>query len=195
MVGFIGPSGVGKTTIADLLLRLFQPQTGAIMLDDTNIQEIALNAWRNKIGYVPQEVFLLNDTIENNIRFYNDSISHEDIIMSAKMANIFETIEGLPHGFQTEVGERGVKLSGGQRQRIALARTLARKPEILILDEATSALDNESETLIQKSINGLKKKITIIIIAHRLSTVMNADHLFLLDNGKITKEGPPQELL
>lgn len=195
MVGFIGPSGVGKTTVADLLLRLFKPRSGKIMLDDADIQEISLKAWRSKIGYVPQEVFLLNDTIENNIKFYNDSISHEDVVQSAKMANIYETIQNLPNGFATEVGERGLKLSGGQRQRIALARTLARKPEILILDEATSALDNESEALIQKAINGLKKEMTIIIIAHRLSTVMNADRLFLLDNGKITKEGSPEELL
>src|SRR3989344_4765425 len=195
MVGFIGPSGVGKTTIADLLLRLFQPQRGAIMLDNTNIQEISLRDWRKKIGYVPQEVFLLNDTVGNNIRFSDDSISHADVIQSAKMANIYETIEGLPSGFETEVGERGLKLSGGQRQRIALARTLARKPEILILDEATSALDNESEAMIQKSINGLKKKMTIIIIAHRLSTVMNADHLFLLDDGKVVEEGSPEDLL
>lgn len=195
MVGFIGPSGAGKTTIADLLLRLFRPESGAILLDGKNIQEIALKAWRNKIGYVPQEVFLLNDTVENNIKFYDDSISHQDVIQSAKMANIYETIQELPNGFETEVGERGVKLSGGQRQRIALARTLARKPEILILDEATSSLDNESEALIQKAINSLKKKMTIIVIAHRLSTVMNADRIFLLDEGKIAEEGTPEELL
>jgi ABC-type multidrug transport system fused ATPase/permease subunit len=195
MIGIIGPSGAGKTTIADLLLRLFRPQRGMITLDGIDIQNIALGAWRKEIGYVPQEVFLMNDTIENNIRFYDDSISHEDVVQSAKLANIYETIEGLPNGFETEVGERGLKLSGGQRQRIALARTLARKPQILILDEATSALDNESEALIQKAINGLKKEMTIIIIAHRLSTVMNADRLFLLDDGKIAEEGTPEELI
>ena len=195
MVGFIGPSGGGKTTLVDLILRLFKPGSGEILIDGKNINSINLKSWRSNVGYVPQDIFLINDTIENNIKFYDDSISKGVVTEAAKMANIYDFIETLPKKFHTNIGERGIKLSGGQRQRIALARTLARKPEILILDEATSLLDNESETLIQKSIENLKQKITIIIIAHRLSTIINSDTLFVLENGKITEQGKPAELL
>lgn len=195
-VGIIGPSGGGKTTTADLLLRFLTPDAGAIYLDDRNIQDIALRDWRHRIGYVPQEVFLLNDTIENNIKFYNDSMTHDEVIAAAQMANIYDTIRELPNGFQTDVGERGLKLSGGQRQRIALARTLARKPEILILDEATSALDNESEALIQDAITSLKdQNITIIVIAHRINTIMRTERVFVLDEGKIVESGTPEALV
>ena len=195
MVGFIGPSGGGKTTLVDLILRLFKPGSGEILIDGKNINSINLKSWRSNVGYVPQDIFLINDTIENNIKFYDDSISKGVVTEAAKMANIYDFIETLPKKFHTNIGERGIKLSCGQRQRIALARTLARKPEILILDEATSLLDNESETLIQKSIENLKQKITIIIIAHRLSTIINSDTLFVLENGKITEQGKPAELL
>lgn len=195
MVGFIGPSGGGKTTLVDLTLRLFHPSSGEILIDNRKLSSINLKSWRSNIGYVSQDVFLMNDTIENNIIFYDNSINHEKVIDAAKMANIYEFIETLPEKFNTSIGERGVKLSGGQRQRIALARTLARKPEILILDEATSSLDNESEISIQKSIESLKQKITIIVIAHRLSTIMNSDKLFVLENGKIIEQGKPTELL
>ena len=195
MVGLIGPSGTGKTTLVDLLLGLFQPGSGQILLDGNDMRNINMADWRKKIGYVSQDIFLLNDTIENNIKFYDDSITREEIDDSAKMANIYNFIQELPQKFNTIVGERGIRLSGGQRQRIILARVLARKPEILILDEATSALDNESEILIQKSIEKLKNKITVIAIAHRLSTVMNSDRLLVVENGKITEDGPPSDLL
>lgn len=195
MLGIIGPSGAGKTTLVDILLRLLKPQKGIIMIDDIDIDSISLGSWRKNIGYVSQDVFLINDTVEANIRFYSNSVSQDDIIATSKMANIYDFIEELPKKFNTLVGERGVKLSGGQKQRIALARALARKPSILILDEATSALDNESEALIQKSINDLKNKITVIIIAHRLSTVMNSDKIIVLDNGKVIEIGTPQELI
>lgn len=195
MVGLIGPSGSGKTTVVDLILKLFKPSAGAILLDGKDISEIHTASWRKNIGYVSQDIFLLNDTIENNIRFYDPSISDQDITDAAKMANIYNVIQDQPDTFRAVVGERGVKFSVGQRQRIALARVLARKPKILVLDEATSALDNESEALIQKTLENLKQKMTIIIIAHRLTTVMGCDKLIALENGKIIEQGTPDELL
>jgi len=195
MIGLIGPSGAGKTTIVDLILRLFDPVSGTILLDGLNIKDIDLGDWRKNIGYVSQDIFLMNDTIANNIRFYNENILDEEIESAAKMAHIFDFIKSLPLGFNTVIGERGVLLSAGQRQRMVIARILARKPEILILDEATSALDNESETQIQKVIEGLKNKITVLVIAHRLSTIINSDRLLVLDNGMIVEDDDPQELL
>ena len=195
MVGLIGLSGAGKTALVDILLRLFRPGSGEILIDGKNINDIRVTEWRKKVSYVSQEIFLLNDTIENNIKFYDASISDKDIVEATKMANIYDFIYSLPDNFKTIVGERGVRLSGGQRQRIILARALARKPEVLILDEATSALDNESEVLIQKSIESLKNQVTVLAIAHRLSTVMNSDRLIVMDNGKIIEEGKPSELL
>jgi ABC-type multidrug transport system fused ATPase/permease subunit len=142
-----------------------------------------------------QDVFLLNDTIENNIRFYDASVTANNIDNAARAANIYEFVRGLPEGFNTIVGERGVFLSVGQRQRVALARVLARSPKLLILDEATSALDTESETLIHESIERLHGEVTIILIAHRLSTIMNADRIFVLEKGRIIEEGKPGILL
>ena len=195
MIGLIGPSGAGKTTLVDILLRLFPAGSGEILLDGKSASNIDLKDWRKSIGYVSQDAFLLNDTIENNIRFYNNLIPEEDMMEAAKVANIYDFIQNQPKKFSTVVGERGIKLSGGQRQRIILARVIAKQPKILILDEATSALDNESEFLIQKAIDELKGKITILVIAHRLSTIMNSDMLFVLDNGKISEQGKPTELL
>lgn len=195
MVGLIGPSGAGKTTLVDIILGLFPPGSGEILLDGKNMSAINRKSWRKNIGYVSQDTFLLNDTIENNIRFHNNLITKEDIIRAVKIANIYDFIENQPDKFSTMVGERGVKLSGGQRQRIILARILAKNPEILILDEATSALDNESELLIHKAIAELKGKMTMLVIAHRLSTIMSSDKLLVLENGKIMEQGRPEELL
>lgn len=195
MTGLIGPSGSGKTTVVDLLLKLFKPTSGNILLDNKNISDISTRDWRESIGYVSQDIFLLSDTIENNIKFFDSNLSNEDMVHAAKMANIYDVISELPSKFLTVVGERGVKLSVGQRQRIVLARVLARKPKILVLDEATSALDNESEALIQKTLENLKEKMTILIIAHRLSTVLNCDKLIALENGKIAEQGTPDGLL
>lgn len=195
MIGIIGPSGTGKTTIIDLFLRLLRPHEGGVFTDDLNIDEIDIKSWHNNIGYVSQDNFLLNDTVEKNICFYNDSIKHEDLIEAAKSANIYDFIETLPNKFHTIVGERGIQLSGGQRQRIVLARVLARKPSILVLDEATSALDNESEHKIQEAIKNLRGKLTILIVAHRLSTVMHTDKILVLNDGIIEEEGSPHELL
>lgn len=195
MAGLIGSSGTGKTTLVDILLGLFPVGSGEILLDGKNISAIDRKSWRKSIGYVSQDTFLLNDTIENNIRFYNNLLTKEEIVRAVKIANIYDFIETLPDKFQTLVGERGVKLSGGQRQRIILARVLAKNPKILILDEATSALDNESEFLIHEAIGKLKGKTTMLVIAHRLSTIMNSDNLFVLENGKIIEQGKPSELL
>ena len=195
MLGLVGQSGSGKTTIVDLILRLFQPVRGRILLDGRDIAEVDIKEWRRNIGYVSQDIFLKNDSFENNIKFYDELITEADMIRAAKMANIYDLIAGSPQGFKTIVGERGVMISGGQRQRIALARVLARNPKILILDEATSSLDAESEAVIQKVIENLKGKMTVLIIAHRLATVINCDKLFVLERGRIIEEGSPDYLL
>ena len=194
-LGLIGPSGAGKTTLVDLILRLYRPESGTLLLDGLNSELIRMEDWRRNVGYVSQDIFLLNDTIENNIRFYNPLLTEKEIREAARMANILTFIEKLPRAFKTVVGERGVLLSAGQRQRIVLARVLAQKPSLLILDEATSALDNESETLVHDALIRLKGKITVLAIAHRLSTVKAADILIVLDGGKIVEEGHPEVLL
>src|SRR3989344_3240948 len=195
MVGIIGPSGVGKTTIVDLILRFFKPTSGTITIDGQNIADIKLKKWRTEIGYISQDIFLLNDSIANNIKFYNEEVSDQDIESAAKMENIFDFVNSTSNKFQTVIGERGIMLSGGQRQRIIIARVLAGHPRILILDEATSSLDNESEREIQNVIDNLKGTITVIIIAHRLSTVKNVDKLVVLGDGEVQEEGSPEELL
>ncbi|MSU74634.1 ABC transporter ATP-binding protein [Candidatus Kaiserbacteria bacterium] len=194
-IGLIGPSGAGKTSVANLLLRLFRPTSGTVYLDGTPVDEINIEEWRQRLGYVAQDVFLFNGSIEENIRFYRSNLSREDVIEAAKQANIYEFITSLPEGFQTITGDNGVMLSGGQRQRIALARALASSPFLLVLDEATSALDSASEKLIQDSIHALHGNVMVFIIAHRLSTIERADRLLVLDHGKIVEEGTPSELL
>ncbi len=195
MVGIIGESGAGKTTLVDLLLRLLEPQGGKILADGVDISEIDIKEWRKNIGYVSQDIFVINDSVENNIRFYDDNISDRDTQSAAQRAYIYDFIEAQPNKFKTQVGERGVLLSGGEKQRIVLARYLARNSKILILDEATSALDNKSELMIKKAINELRGKVTIFIIAHRLSTLLNCDRVVFLENGKIVEDGSPRSLL
>lgn len=195
MIGLVGPSGMGKTTIVDLILRLFNPIEGEILLDNKNISQINMKEWRKNIGYVSQDTFLFNGTIAENIRFYDESITDHDIEEAAKMASIYDFIQTCPNKFDTILGERGMLFSVGQRQRIVIARILARKPQLLILDEATSALDNESEVKIQKVIEGLKGKITVLAIAHRLSTLLSSDRVLGINEGRIIEEGRPQELL
>ncbi len=195
MIGIVGPSGSGKTTIVDLLLSLISPQEGEILVDNKPLHEISAKQWKKHIGYVSQDIFIVNDTIRNNIKFYNPSITDEEMMEAAKMAHIYDFIMAQPHGFNTAAGERGMELSGGQRQRIALARVLARKADILVLDEATSALDNESEASIQKAIEELRGRVTIIIIAHRPTTVSNVDRLVVIKESRITEVGAPEELL
>ena len=195
MVGIVGPSGAGKTTCVDLMLRLLEPSEGLITLDGVDGHNISLEEWRKNVGYVSQDFFLVQDTIRNNIRFYDDTITEEDLWEAARQAHIDDFIRKCPDGFDTKVGERGVMLSAGERQRIVIARALARKPQLLILDEATSALDNESEAHIKRVIEELKHKVTIVAIAHRLSTIMDSDTLIVLDEGRVAETGSPQKLL
>lgn len=193
-VGLIGPSGAGKTTIADLLLRLFEPSGGDILVDGRSLSHIAIASWRAHIGYVAQDIFLLNDTIKENIRFYYPDLTDDDIISAAKQANLYDFVMSLKDGFDTVVGDHGVMLSGGQRQRVVLARALARRPSILLLDEATSALDTESEKLIQQAIQSLHGQITVLIIAHRISTIESADTVIVLEKGRVIEQGAPKVL-
>lgn len=166
LVGVVGPSGIGKTTVIDLMLRLFEPSTGRITVDGTDAKDIRLASWRSHFGYVPQDGVLLDTSIRENIRFYSQGISDDDIVRAARRAHIHDTIMDLPEGYDTMAGERGVNLSGGQRQRILLARALARKPDVLILDEATSSVDKESQRLIHEAITALAGDTTVIVITH-----------------------------
>ncbi|BDG33692.1 multidrug ABC transporter permease [Parageobacillus thermoglucosidasius] len=192
----VGPSGAGKTTLFALLERFYTPDEGEILLGETNIEDFDLYSWRSQIGYVSQESPMMSGTIRDNICYgLNRDVSDEEIERAAKLANAAEFIERLPNRYLTEAGERGIKLSGGQRQRIAIARALIRNPKILLLDEATSNLDSSSEVLVQKALQRLMEGRTTLVIAHRLSTVVNADQIVVLENGTITGIGTHSELL
>ncbi len=194
-IAFVGESGAGKSTIASLFLRFYDVNEGKIIIDKVDIRDYCVNDLRNLIGYVSQETFLFNDTIRNNIIYGKEKINENEIIKAAKNSGSYDFIMSLPNKFDTMIGERGYALSGGQRQRIAIARALIKNPGILILDEATSALDTESEKLVQNALNVLMKGRTNIIIAHRLSTVANADRIMVLSNGKIVETGSHKSLL
>ena len=195
-VALVGPSGGGKTTIFSLIERFYEPTTGQITLGPVPIQDIELSLWRSQIGYVSQESPIMTGSIKENIAYgLGRPVELDEIIGAARMANADRFIEKLPEGFDTEVGERGVKLSGGQRQRIAIARAVLRNPKILLLDEATSNLDSESELLVQQAIKNLMAGRTTLIIAHRLSTVIEADQLLVVEEGRITGAGTHEELL
>lgn len=193
-IGIVGDTGSGKTTIAKLLLRLYDPQKGSINIGDYNIQDLSVKSLRNKIGIVSQDTFLFNASIKENISYGAKKATDEDIIQAAKDSYSIEFIDSLKHGFDTIIGERGQRLSGGQKQRLAIARAIIRNPDILIFDEATSSVDNRTEQLIQKSFFNLKKNRTIIIIAHRLSTIRNCDNIFVIQNSKISESGTHDEL-
>jgi ABC-type multidrug transport system fused ATPase/permease subunit len=191
----VGRSGVGKTTIINLLLRLFEPTKGEIKVDGVNLKEYKLSSWLDKIGFVSQDTFIFNDTIRNNITFRSGNYSDEQIIRAAEYAAAHSFISELPEGYDTYVGDKGVKLSSGQGQRIAVARAMIREPEILIFDEATNALDGISEAAVQRAIDEISKDHTVIVIAHRLSTVVNADKIIVLGDGRLLEEGAHEELL
>ncbi|AKG36620.1 ABC transporter ATP-binding protein [Paenibacillus durus] len=196
VTAIVGPSGGGKTTLFSLLERFYQPQEGVIRLDGKPITDFSLSSWRRGIGYVSQESPLLAGTIADNLRYGLDrEVDLAEMRQAAAMAYADTFIDELPDGYDTEVGERGVKLSGGQRQRIAIARALLRDPKILMLDEATSSLDSKSEAVVQKALSNLMKGRTTIVIAHRLSTVVNADQILFMEKGEITGRGRHEELL
>ena len=191
----VGRSGVGKTTIINLLLRLFDPSKGEIKVDGVNLKEYKLSSWLDKIGFVSQDTFIFNDTIKNNVTFYASEYSDEEVFKAARYAAAHNFITELPEGYDTLVGDKGIKLSSGQGQRIAVARAMIREPEILIFDEATNALDNISELAVQKAIDKISKDHTVIIIAHRLSTIVGADKIIVLGDGRVLEEGTHEELL
>tara|TARA_B100001142_G_scaffold89885_2_gene91622 strand:+ start:6303 stop:8120 length:1818 start_codon:yes stop_codon:yes gene_type:complete len=194
-VALIGSSGAGKSTTIDLMMRFHGPQKGSIKFDDTNLKDISKKALRKKIGIVPQDTILFNDTISNNISYGSDNDDFEKIKRASKAANALDFINDLPDGFETIVGERGAKLSGGQKQRISIARAIFKNPEILILDEATSALDSELENKVKEAIDNIVKDRTVIVIAHRLSTIINADKILVFNDGEIADSGRHKDLI
>ena len=195
MIGIVGHSGSGKTTLINLIMRLYDPNEGEIVIDDVNIKDISQEALRSQIGVVLQETLLFSGTIRENICYAKPNATDEEVIEAAKTANAHDFIMSLPEGYNTLVGEKGYSLSGGERQRIAIARAVIHNPRILILDEATAALDTETEKLIQDALNKLAKNRTTLAIAHRLSTLRNADRLLVLDKGRLAEFGTHQELL
>ena len=195
ILALVGPSGAGKSTLVDLIPRFYDVTNGSINIDGKNIKDVKLDSLRSLMGIVTQETFLFDDSVKANIAYGLDSVSDDVIKKAAIAANADEFIEELPEGYDTIIGERGVKLSGGQRQRIAIARAIVKNPPILILDEATSSLDTESEKIVQDAIETLMYNRTVVVIAHRLSTVHNADKIIVLDKGLIVDTGTHEELI
>ena len=195
VLAIVGPSGSGKTTAVNLLLRFYDPTEGAITIDGTDLRDVTLASLREQIGLVTQDVVLFNDTVAANIAYGRPDTPPKAVAEAARIANADEFIRALPEGYDTVIGERGVKLSGGQKQRLAIARALLRNPPILVLDEATSALDTESERLVQQAIDRLMQHRTALVIAHRLSTIQHADKIVVLSDGRIVEEGTHPELV
>ena len=194
-IALVGPSGGGKTTICHLIPNFYKVKQGEIMVDNYNINDLTFNSLRKNIGIVQQDVFLFNGSIKENILYGNLDASEEEVYDAARKANIHDYILTLPEGYDTQIGERGIKLSGGQKQRISIARVFLKNPSILILDEATSALDNATEILIQKALDDLTKGRTTLVVAHRLSTIKNSDEIYVIEDGQIIEHGPHNELL
>ncbi|MEM7335553.1 MAG: ABC transporter ATP-binding protein, partial [Chloroflexota bacterium] len=196
IIALVGPSGAGKTTLVNLIPRFYDVLNGRIFIDDHDIREVAVDSLRQQIGIVPQETILFSESVYENIRYGNLEATKEEVEAAAKAANAHDFIVNeLTDGYETLVGERGIKLSGGQRQRVAIARAILKNPRILILDEATSSLDSESESLVQDALERLMNGRTSFVIAHRLSTIMNADWILVLENGRIVEQGPHSELI
>jgi ABC-type multidrug transport system fused ATPase/permease subunit len=197
-IAFVGSTGSGKTTSVDIILGLLEPQEGSLKIDGQPITNANRRQWQSAIGYVPQHIYLSDDTVIANIAF---GVSVKDVDFkaverAAKVANLHDFVtDSLPQGYDTKVGERGVRLSGGQRQRIGIARALYHNPQVLILDEATSALDGLTEQAVMEAVNNLGHEMTIILIAHRLSTVRQCDQIFVLESGKVSAAGTYEELI
>jgi subfamily B ATP-binding cassette protein MsbA len=194
-VALVGPSGGGKSTLLDLIPRFSDASAGEILLDHENIKNISQSSLRNLMGIVNQESILFNDTIYNNIVFGREGFSKDDVEHAAKIANAHEFILKADEGYKTNIGDRGIKLSGGQKQRICIARAVLGNPPIMLLDEATSALDTESEKLVQEALDHLMQNRTTVVVAHRLTTIQNADLIIVIENGKVVEQGNHQELL
>ena len=194
-MALVGPSGVGKTTMCSLIPRFYEVSSGAITIDGIDIRDMKLDDLRSNVGIVQQDVYLFAGTVLDNIRYGRMDATDEEVVRAAKNANAHEFIMGLPHGYHTDIGQRGVKLSGGQKQRLSIARVFLKTPPILIFDEATSALDNESEQVVQRSLEGLARQRTTFVIAHRLTTIQNAQKILVLTEDGIAEEGTHEELL
>lgn len=195
MVALVGKSGAGKSTFIDVVMGFAEPQQGQVLFDGVPLTDYDVVSYRKRIGYVPQDAILFNMSLKDNLLWANEKATENDIQKACRDANVLEFIETFPEGYQTIVGDRGVRLSGGQMQRVALARAILRKPDILILDEATSALDTRSERLIQEAIEKIAGEITVVVIAHRLSTIVNADIIYVLDEGRVVESGSYSELM
>ncbi|MEK6617659.1 MAG: ATP-binding cassette domain-containing protein, partial [Nitrospirota bacterium] len=195
VLALVGSSGSGKTTLASLVPRFYDPTEGAILIDGQDIRHCTLRSLRKQIGIVSQDTVLFDETVKNNIAYGRAEATEDEVVEAAKLAYAHEFIERLPDGYNTVIGENGVKLSGGERQRLAIARAILRDPPILILDEATSSLDSESERIVQLAFSNLMKNRTTLVIAHRLSTVQSADRIVVLDQGRIVDSGTHEELL
>lgn len=194
-IALVGPSGAGKTTLCSLIPRFYEVTEGSVCIDGTDVRNIRLESLRNHVGIVQQDVYLFAGTIMDNIRYGKPDASDREVVQAAKRANAHEFIMGFPDGYDTDIGQRGVKLSGGQKQRLSIARVFLKNPPILIFDEATSALDNESEQVVQKSLEGLAKNRTTFVIAHRLTTIQNAGKILVLTEDGIAEQGTHEELL
>jgi ATP-binding cassette subfamily B protein len=194
-VAVVGASGAGKSTLARLLYRFYDVTGGAVRVNGVDIRDVKQSSLRAAIGIVPQDTVLFNDTIYYNIRYGRPEASREEVIAAAQAAHIHDFIQSLPEGYESKVGERGLKLSGGEKQRVAIARAILKNPRILIFDEATSALDSRSEKAIQAELNRVARGHTTLVIAHRLSTVMDADQILVMDHGRIVERGTHRELL
>jgi ATP-binding cassette, subfamily B, bacterial MsbA len=190
----VGPSGAGKSTVLKLLLRLYDPERGSVLIGDHSIPDIRLADWRRLLGVVSQEAYLFDATVSENIAYGRADATHEEVVQAAQLAHAHDFIEQLPAGYDTRVNERGVRLSGGQQQRITLARALVRDPDLLILDEATNNLDALSERLVQDALEAFGGERTVVVVAHRLSTIEGADHIVVLQDGRVAEEGPFDEL-
>jgi ABC-type multidrug transport system fused ATPase/permease subunit len=193
-IAIVGESGEGKSTIANLLLRFYEPQAGTITIDGNNISDLTQQSLRQNIGVVFQDTFLFSGSVLDNIRYGKEGATKDEAIKVSKIANAHEFIKLLPDGYETEIGERGIKLSGGQKQRIAIARALLKDPPLLIFDEATSSLDSKAEFEVQRALSKLMEGRSTLIIAHRLSTIRNVDHIVVLQKGKIVEQGSPSDL-
>lgn len=193
--GIVGTTGSGKSTLIKLILRLYEPQSGSIAIENQNLKDLSLQTLRKHIALVSQDVFLFHGSVKDNIAYGNPNASHEEIMKAAKIAEAHDFITSLPQGYDTIVGERGIKLSGGQRQRVSIARAVLKDAPILILDEATSSVDNETEAAIQRSLDLISKDRTTIILAHRLSTIRHAHQIFVLENGEVAEQGTHEKLV
>jgi ATP-binding cassette, subfamily B, bacterial len=195
MSALVGPSGAGKSTIIALISRLYDPDEGRLLLDGLDLRDLTLASVAGGVGVVSQDTFLFHATIRDNLLYAKADASEQEMVAAARAAQIHDFIAGLPEGYDTVVGERGYRLSGGEKQRVAIARAILKDPKILLLDEATSALDTRSERLIQQAIAGLVRGRTAIVIAHRLSTVLSADQILVVDAGRIVERGRHDELI